>query len=253
MRRRAALAAALWRRGYARILAFVFAFFCAEAARGYLFTGFPWNLFGEAVAANDAHMQMAAYIGVYGLTLAALFIFSAPAAAFAAAKARFGRLWHATLLRRSRFGRKLTPSGANASANQARARWRACAFALCSRISLRRKNGSPRTGTGFSTRTLQLSRSGIDGRGHLRLHSCHLAGVLRAGAVRVSTMASSAPEVRDRLAALIPPATSLILGAERAEGDRTPEGRYIFGRVFNSLFVLGEGAEMKSDLRQNSS
>ncbi len=88
-----ALAAALWRPGYARILAFVLAFFCAEAARGYLFTGFPWNLFGEAAAANDAHMQMAAYIGIYGLTLAALFIFSAPAAAIASPRARLGRLW----------------------------------------------------------------------------------------------------------------------------------------------------------------
>ena len=53
-------------------LAFAFAFFCTEAARGYLLTGFPWNLFGEALAANTPHMQLAAYIGVYGLTLAAL-------------------------------------------------------------------------------------------------------------------------------------------------------------------------------------
>ena len=88
----AALAAILWRPGYARIVAFVFAFFCAEAARGYLFTGFPWNLFGEAVAANDEHMQLAAYIGIYGLTLAALFVFSAPAAAIAAPGARRARL-----------------------------------------------------------------------------------------------------------------------------------------------------------------
>ena len=85
-----ALQPRFWRRGYARIAGFVFAFFCAEAARGYLLTGFPWNLFGEALAANDAHMQMAAYIGVYGLTLSALFIFSAPVAAVAVPKAHFG-------------------------------------------------------------------------------------------------------------------------------------------------------------------
>ncbi len=89
----AVLAAAMWRRGYARLFAFAFAFFCAEVARGYLFTGFPWNLFGEAAAANDAHMQMAAYIGVYGLTLAALFIFPAPAALISAPKSRYARLW----------------------------------------------------------------------------------------------------------------------------------------------------------------
>ena len=36
-----ALAGVLWRRGYARIVAFVLAFFCAEAARGYLLQGSP--------------------------------------------------------------------------------------------------------------------------------------------------------------------------------------------------------------------
>ena len=87
------LAAAMWRPGYARIAAFAFAFFCADAARGYLLTGFPWNLFGEALAANTPHMQLAAYIGIYGLTLAALFIFAAPAALIAAPQARYSRLW----------------------------------------------------------------------------------------------------------------------------------------------------------------
>ena len=87
------LAAAMWRPGYARLAAFAFAFFCADAARGYLLTGFPWNLFGEALAANTPHMQLAAYIGIYGLTLAALFIFAAPAALIAAPQARYSRLW----------------------------------------------------------------------------------------------------------------------------------------------------------------
>ena len=38
-------------------------------------------------------MQLAAYLGIYGLTLAALFIFSAPAAAISTSQARFDRLW----------------------------------------------------------------------------------------------------------------------------------------------------------------
>src|SRR5262249_43904653 len=94
----AALAAALWRRGYVRLLALAWAFFCAEAARGYLLTGFPWNLFGEALAASEQHMQMAAYIGVYGLTLAALLIFPAPAALIAAPQARYARQWAPVLV-----------------------------------------------------------------------------------------------------------------------------------------------------------
>ena len=88
----------MWHRGYARIAAFVFAFYCADLARGYLLTGFPWNLFGEALAVNDAHMQAAAYIGVYGLTLAAYFVFSAPAAFIAAPGSRYARLVAPALL-----------------------------------------------------------------------------------------------------------------------------------------------------------
>src|SRR5271165_2488053 len=94
----AALTAVMWQRGYARIAAFAFAFFCAELARSYLFTGFPWNLFGEALSANTPHMQLAAYIGVYGLTLLALFFFSAPAAVAALPAARYGRIWMPIIL-----------------------------------------------------------------------------------------------------------------------------------------------------------
>ncbi len=102
-----ALAGVLWRRGYARIVAFVLAFFCAEAARGYLFTGFPWNLFGEAVAATDAHMQMAAYIGVYGLDArGAVHLFGA-GGGDRGGKSPLWKIMAAASLRRPRFGGKL--------------------------------------------------------------------------------------------------------------------------------------------------
>ncbi len=89
------------------------------------------------------------------------------------------------------------------------------------------------------------------GRGHLRLYACHLASSSSVPVLFAFNGGVFSPEVRDRLAALIPRATSLIVGAERAEGVRTPEGRYIFERVFNSLFVLGEGAALKSIYDKN--
>jgi apolipoprotein N-acyltransferase len=51
-------------------------------------------------------------------------------------------------------------------------------------------------------------------------------------------------DVPERLATLIPPQTALILGAERMEGILSVDGRYIVDRVYNSLFVLGEGAKI---------
>ena len=53
-------------------------------------------------------------------------------------------------------------------------------------------------------------------------------------------------DVKDRLAALIPPNTSLIIGAERAEGESPAPDAYRFDRVFNSLFVVVEGGRINS-------
>ena len=51
----------------------------AEWLRGHLFTGFPWNAFGYALTPAPIMMQSAAIVGLWGLTLAALIIFAAPA------------------------------------------------------------------------------------------------------------------------------------------------------------------------------
>ncbi len=238
-----ALSAALWRRGYARIVGFVFAFFCAEAARGYLFTGFPWNLFGEGVAANDAHMQLAAYIGIYGLTLAALFIFSAPAAVISAPQARFERLWSpiffavCALAASYGFGsyRLLEEAG---EVEGVRVR-------IVQPNIPQIEKWKPENRGWIFERALELSRRGLSGEDI-------------ANFTHVIWPESSVPvlfgfndgifsrDVKDRLAAMIPPDGSLIIGAERAEGERQAQGGYRFDRVFNSLFVLGEGATIRA-------
>ncbi|BCW86963.1 Apolipoprotein N-acyltransferase [Alphaproteobacteria bacterium SO-S41] len=65
------VAAAFGRRGAAGALILTAAFATVEFVRGFLFTGFPWNLFGSAFI--DAPIaQGAALIGVYGLTFAAM-------------------------------------------------------------------------------------------------------------------------------------------------------------------------------------
>lgn len=75
-----ALARLLWSRGTARILAFAAAVFATEWLRGHIFTGFPWNLFGYALAAEIHLAQILSLFGIYGLTLAALVLFSTPVA-----------------------------------------------------------------------------------------------------------------------------------------------------------------------------
>jgi apolipoprotein N-acyltransferase len=239
----AVLTAAMWRKGYARLVAFAFCFFCAEAARGYLLTGFPWNLFGEALAANSAHMQLAAYIGVYGLTLAALLIFPAPAA-FIAAPAALGHRLKMPLVMAV-----IALAGSYAFGSQrlrlnpgevegARVR-------IVQPNIPQQEKWKPENRRAIFDRMLALSRNGTSGEDI-------------SAFTHVIWPESSVPflfgfnqeifslEAHDLLAALIPPGTTIILGAERAEGILSVDTRYSFNRVFNSLFVVGRGAAIET-------
>lgn len=54
--------------GLIRLLVFAACWTLGELARGYMFTGFPWNLMGYATGAHVAAMQPVAWIGIYALS-----------------------------------------------------------------------------------------------------------------------------------------------------------------------------------------
>lgn len=76
----AALAGAFWSASPSRVFIFSIFFALCELVRGYLFGGFPWNIFGTTWAPGHSVSQVAAIGGVYWLTLLTLFICAAPAA-----------------------------------------------------------------------------------------------------------------------------------------------------------------------------
>jgi apolipoprotein N-acyltransferase len=237
------LAAAMWQRGYARLFAFAFAFFCADAARGYLLTGFPWNLSGEALAANTPHMQLAAYIGVYGLTLAALIIFPAPAALIATPEARYGRLWTPLLLGVAAlagsyaFGLQRLPETAG-EVDGARVR-------IVQPNIAQQERWKPENQAGIFRNLISLSRNGVNGDDVSAFTHVIWPESALPFFLGFNSEIASEP-VREVLAGLIPSHTTFIVGAERREGLLTVEERYTFNRVYNSLFVLGEGAKILS-------
>lgn len=75
----AVLARLLWSDSAWRIFALAAAFGLVEYLRGFLFTGFPWNEIGVMAAPVPLLMQTAGLVGVHGLTLLAIVVFSAPA------------------------------------------------------------------------------------------------------------------------------------------------------------------------------
>src|SRR6185312_4275558 len=74
-----ALAHLFWSGGAWRIITLATFLTLAEWARGHFFSGFPFDLLGYALAANDDMAQLASVIGVYGLTALAALLSLTPA------------------------------------------------------------------------------------------------------------------------------------------------------------------------------
>ena len=89
------LARLVWVPGPARVLALALGLSAAEWARGHLFTGFPWNPLGMGLGGNVLTAQLAALVGLDGLTLVTIALCAAPATL---ADHREGRMvWRPTL------------------------------------------------------------------------------------------------------------------------------------------------------------
>jgi apolipoprotein N-acyltransferase len=63
-----------------RAIGLALAWVAGEWLRGHILTGFPWNLIGYAWADNKCLMQLAALVGIYGVSLAVILSACLPAA-----------------------------------------------------------------------------------------------------------------------------------------------------------------------------
>jgi apolipoprotein N-acyltransferase len=75
----AAFAALFWAPGIRGVLLLAGLLSIADWLRGHLFTGFPWNALGYAAEPLDGIAQLAAYIGLWGLTFLTILWASLPA------------------------------------------------------------------------------------------------------------------------------------------------------------------------------
>src|SRR5262249_14255711 len=74
------LARLFWSTAPARILTLALAWVATEWLRGNILTGFPWNLAGYVWGDSLVMLQTTALFGIYGLSLATVFVAAAPAA-----------------------------------------------------------------------------------------------------------------------------------------------------------------------------
>lgn len=65
-----------------RVLALAVAWTGMEWLRGHVLTGFPWNLVGYIWTVDDAPLQAAAFVGIYGLSFITVLIAALPALAY---------------------------------------------------------------------------------------------------------------------------------------------------------------------------
>ncbi len=68
----------LWTKGIARFFALAFALGLAEWLRAFLFTGFPWNSLGYTAMPTPMFMQSDAIVGLYGMNILAVLVYSLP-------------------------------------------------------------------------------------------------------------------------------------------------------------------------------
>jgi apolipoprotein N-acyltransferase len=74
-----ALARAFWSDGIGRLAALAAAFGVAEWLRSFVLTGFPWNAIGYGAMPVPLMMQSDVVLGIFGVTVLAVFVFAAPA------------------------------------------------------------------------------------------------------------------------------------------------------------------------------
>ncbi|MCC6983986.1 MAG: apolipoprotein N-acyltransferase [Bauldia sp.] len=232
----AALARALWSDGWARLFALAAAMTLAEWLRGTILTGFPWNAFGYALAAQPLTMQLASVIGIWGLTLLAFLIFGAPVLFVGGLvtdrRSRFLALAAIILVVLGGLGfgvlRLRGAEGAFVDGVQLR---------LVQPAVDQREKWQPGSAAAIMERYLALSASGETPLGRDG-GPTHLIWPESA----FPFLLTERPDALAAIAGLLPEGTTLITGAARGERPIGPGARPM---LFNSVYVIDDGGEIR--------
>ncbi|MFW6077156.1 MAG: apolipoprotein N-acyltransferase, partial [Hyphomicrobiales bacterium] len=225
----AAAAIVVWRPGVRRAIALAVALAAGEWLRGHVFTGFPWNAPGYAAGALDGLGQGAAFVGLYGMTLAMLLWAGLAAVVATERLSRRGLIVAGVVL-------ALAPLALMAG------HWRLATAesSTFGHIGLRIVQANIAQGDKWQP---EHQNEIVDA--HLDLSTAGgLEGVTHVvwPESAVPMLIDEGPEARQRLVRRLPDDTTLLLGALRRAID-DPVGAPSL-RVYNSVFALSGSGEI---------
>jgi apolipoprotein N-acyltransferase len=231
------LSRALWSPGPRRLFALAFGLAVTEWLRGTLFTGFPWNTIGMALGQNLWLMQAASVIGLYGLTVMTILICAAPAVLGTGEGGR--RRWLApglaalTLVLLAAFGAWRVPQAAAPTVAGIKLRIMQPNLAQDAKFRPEARDEIMRRYLSISDRATSPTSSGVADATHLIWPESAFPFLLHRDAKALG-----------QIAGLLPPGTTLITGAARAEEPSAGGERL---RFYNSIQVVSdEGAIIAS-------
>jgi apolipoprotein N-acyltransferase len=233
-------ARAFWTDGLSRVLILAVALAGAEWLRGHILTGFPWNVLGYALTWPLVLMQSAAVLGIYGLTLWTVAIFSAPLVALCEPPARAsavqpdlkGLLTAVVLLA------ALTAHGALRLSQPPTAMHNDVRVRIVQPSVPQREKWQPEKQRSIFADHLALTLQDESGQRD------GLAGITHViwPEAAMPFLPLEHPEVLAALGQLLPEGTLLLSGALRREGIAKAGGEPNTrpGRAYNSLMVFGD-------------
>lgn len=224
-------------RGVTRALAFALAFGITEWLRGHILTGFPWNVLGYALTYPTVMMQSAGVIGIYGLTVVAVLIFVLPFEVWDLSDGRADKRWQlaavatalaplTVMLLYGMHRLQVTPLDADIAAKATRVR-------IVQPSILQTEKWKPEHQRRIFDDHLSLSLTAPDGTID---QAAGIAMILWPEAAMPFLPLDQPIALRD-IGRMLPPSTTLVSGALRAEQAEDDRPRL----VFNSLMAFGSG------------
>ena len=225
-----ALARAFWPTGAGRILVLAAALALSEWLRGHVLTGFPWNVYGMMLAGPSWLAQSASLIGLYGLTALAVAIGAAPAVLCTGetdAERWRAPVFAALLLAvMAGFGAWRVPAEPVAAVNGVKLRLMQPNLPQDAKFSPRNSEMILSHYLALSDRATGPATSGVQDVTHLIWPESAFPFLL-----------GRTPQALARIAALLPPNTTLITGAARAGETLPGESR---PPIYNAIQVVND-------------